>query len=78
MISISHLLCNSVGPGDHLRYERKTNPLWRYNLFAIIHGCSRDICQEISDKVSRETGLTYYVLLYSTKEFRKTRVKYLV
>lgn len=59
-------------------YERKTNPLWRYNLFAMIHGRSREICQEIGDKVSRQTGLTDYVLLYSTKEFKKTRVKYLV
>ena len=59
-------------------YERKTNPLWRYNLFAVIHGCSREVCQEIADKVSRETGLKDYALLYSTKEFKKTRVKYLV
>ncbi len=59
-------------------YERKTNQLWQYNLFAMIHGHSREICQEIADTVSRNTGLTEYVLLYSTKEFKKTRVKYLV
>lgn len=59
-------------------YERKTNPLWQYNLFAMIHGHSREICQEIADTVSRNTGLTEYVLLYSTKEFKKTRIKYLV
>ncbi|MFC1943230.1 Lrp/AsnC family transcriptional regulator [Chloroflexota bacterium] len=59
-------------------YERKTNPLWRYNLFAMTHGHSREACQEIADKVSRETGLMDYVLLFSTKEFKKTRVKYLV
>ncbi len=59
-------------------YERKTNPLWRYNLFAMIHGHSKEACQDIADKVSRETGLTDKVLLYSTKEFKKTRIKYLV
>jgi DNA-binding Lrp family transcriptional regulator len=59
-------------------YERKTNPLWRYNLFAMIHGHTKDACQEIADKVSTKTGLTDYVLLFSTKEFKKTRVKYLV
>ncbi len=59
-------------------YERKTNPLWQYNLFAMIHGHSREVCQEVADKVSRETGLMDYVLLYSTKEFKKMRVKYLV
>ncbi len=59
-------------------YERKTNPLWQYNLFAMIHGHSKEACREIADKVSRETGLTDYVRLFSTREFKKTRVKYLV
>jgi DNA-binding Lrp family transcriptional regulator len=59
-------------------YERKTNPLWHYNLFAMIHGHIREQCQEIADKVSAEIGLTDYVLLYSTKEFKKTRVIYQV
>ena len=59
-------------------YERKTNPLWWYNLFAMIHGRTREACQEIANKVSSETGLMDYVLLFSTKEFKKVRVKYLV
>lgn len=59
-------------------YERKTNPLWRYNLFAMIHGRSRKICHELAEEISRETGLSGFVLLYSTKEFKKTRVSYLV
>jgi len=59
-------------------YERKTNPLWRYNLFAVIHGHTREACQEIASKVAGETGLMDYVLLFSTKEFKKVRVKYLV
>jgi DNA-binding Lrp family transcriptional regulator len=59
-------------------YERETNQHWQYNLFAMIHGRSRERCQEIAEKVARETGLTDYALLYSIKEFKKTRVKYLV
>ncbi len=59
-------------------YERKTNPLWQYNIFAMIHGRSREVCREIAERISRETGLTDYAMLYSTKEFKKTRVKYLV
>ena len=59
-------------------YERKINKLWRYNLFAMIHGRSREVCCEIAEKISRETGLMDYTLLYSTKEFKKTRVRYLI
>lgn len=59
-------------------YERETNQFWHYNLFAMIHGRSRGICQGIADKISRETGLTDYVSLYSAKEFKKTRIKYQV
>jgi DNA-binding Lrp family transcriptional regulator len=59
-------------------YERKTNRYWRYNLFVMIHGRSREVCRDVAERISRETGLTDYALLYSTKEFKKTRVKYLV
>ena len=57
-------------------YERKTNPLWRYNLFAMIHGRTKEACREIAGKVSAETGLTDYVMLFSTRELKKTRIKY--
>ncbi len=59
-------------------YERKTNPRWPYNLFAMIHGHTQEACRDIADKVSAETGLSDYVMLFSTRELKKTRVKYLV
>ncbi len=59
-------------------YERKTGPLWPYNLFAMIHGHTREDCQVIADNVSQETGLNEYILLFSVKEFKKARVKYLL
>ncbi len=59
-------------------YERRTNPEWHYNLFAMIHGHSREQCQEIADKVSAMTGLSDYTLLFSTREFKKTRIIYQV
>lgn len=59
-------------------YERQTNPLWKYNLFAMIHGQAEEECRKIADKVAAETGLTDYMLLFSTRELKKTRVKYLV
>jgi len=59
-------------------YERKTNQYWPYNLFAMIHGRSREQCKNVVEKVSSETDLTEYVMLYSVKEIKKTRTKYLV
>ena len=57
-------------------YERRINSLWKYNLFAMIHGHTREECQQIADKVSAEMGLTDGILLFSTREFKKTRLKY--
>ncbi len=59
-------------------YERKTNSLWNYNLFAMIHERTREACREIAHTVSAETGLGDYVILFSTREVKKTRIKYLV
>ncbi|HEX78306.1 MAG TPA: Lrp/AsnC family transcriptional regulator [Dehalococcoidia bacterium] len=59
-------------------YERQTSPLWPYNLFAMIHGHSPGACREVADKVSRETGLDECQLLFSVKEFKKARVRYMV
>ncbi|MFC2001911.1 hypothetical protein ACFLUZ_05365 [Chloroflexota bacterium] len=59
-------------------YERETNLLWKYNLFAMIHGYTREECVEIADSVFAQTELTDYVVLFSTKEIKKTRVRYQV
>ena len=61
-------------------YQRKTSSLWPYNLFAMIHAHTKEACWAVADKVYREAGLNEsgYILLFSTKEFKKVRVKYLV
>ena len=59
-------------------YERETNPLWKYNLFAMIHGHTKKECVEIADTVSAQTGLADYTILFSTKELKKTRIIYQV
>ncbi len=59
-------------------YERKTNPHWQYNLFAMVHGNTKEVCEKMISDVSKRIGLVNYILLFSTKEFKKVRVKYLV
>jgi len=59
-------------------YERKTSETWQHNLFAMVHGFSREECQETVARVADETGLKDYLVLFSTQEFKKTRIKYQV
>lgn len=59
-------------------YERKTNPRWHYNLFAMIHGRTREECQKLVSEISQTIAISDYVMLFSTKEFKKTRIIYQV
>lgn len=61
-------------------YERQTNSIWPYNLFAMIHGDSKETCRAIADKICSDIGLdrNTLILLFSTKELKKTRIRYTV
>jgi siroheme decarboxylase len=58
-------------------YERVTNQRWPYNVFAMIHSKTREQCREIARGVTSELDLSENVVLFSTREFKKTRVRYL-
>lgn len=57
-------------------YQRPTYPDWPYNLFSMVHGKSRDACEAVFRQLSEETGLREYRVLFSTDEFKKSRVRY--
>jgi DNA-binding Lrp family transcriptional regulator len=57
-------------------YLRPTYPDWPYSIFTMVHGQKAEDCQEIINAISRATGITEYALLYSTKEYKKVRLKY--
>lgn len=59
-------------------YERATDSRWHYNLFAMIHSHTPEVCREIAAKISGDADLKDYVQLFSTREFKKVRLKYLV
>ncbi|MDI6814503.1 MAG: AsnC family transcriptional regulator [Dehalococcoidales bacterium] len=59
-------------------YQRRTTHLWPYNLFGVIHSRSREDCKGIVARISQKTSLDKYVVLFSSREFKKARVKYLV
>ena len=59
-------------------YERPTFPDWPYTHFTMIHATSRPGCEEVATEISSSTGIDDYTVLYSTREYKKTRVRYFV
>lgn len=57
-------------------YLRPTYEDWPYNIFTMVHGRNVEEVEEILSLMSKETGITKRAVLYSTKEYKKTRVKY--
>ena len=59
-------------------YERPTFPDWPYTHFTMVHATSTEGCEEIEREISEATGITERLLLYSSREYKKTRVRYFV
>lgn len=59
-------------------YERPTFPDWPYSHFSMVHATSREQCEEIGQELAAMTGIEDRLLLYSTREYKKTRVRYFV
>jgi DNA-binding Lrp family transcriptional regulator len=59
-------------------YERETNRLWHYNVFAMLHSQSKAACLRVIEKISADTGISDYTTLLSLREFKKTRIRYSV
>ena len=57
-------------------YRRPSYPDWPYNLFTMVHGRSKDECEETLDAIGQATGLDKPLALYSSREFKKVRVRY--
>ncbi len=57
-------------------YERETNKLWHYNMFAMVHSQSKAACLSVIEKICGDIDISDYVALFSTREFKKTRILY--
>ena len=57
-------------------YSRATSPDWPYNFYTMIHAQTREGCASIAAKLSLESAVTEYILLFSTKEWKKTSMRY--
>ncbi|MBN1374535.1 MAG: hypothetical protein JXA01_00110 [Dehalococcoidia bacterium] len=59
-------------------YERAINPSWRYNFYVMVHANTKNACLDIIKKIHNDSGVNDFVVLFSVKEFKKTRIKYSV
>jgi siroheme decarboxylase len=57
-------------------YSRNTFPGFPYNLYAMLHGPDKQTVDSIIKNLSEQTGITEYLSLNSTREFKKTRLRY--
>ncbi len=57
-------------------YRRPKYDDWAYNIFTMVHGKSKEECEEILSEIAKETGITDRSALYSTQEYKKVRVVY--
>lgn len=57
-------------------YERPRFEGFPYNLYTMIHGRSREECEQTARAISQQTGVTDYELLYTTSEFKKSSPVY--
>lgn len=57
-------------------YERVSKPAWKYNFFSMIHGKSTDEVEAVVAEIVKEAGLREHEILYSSREFKKRRIRY--
>jgi DNA-binding Lrp family transcriptional regulator len=57
-------------------YQRPIYEDWPYALFSMVHGRSVEECEAILATMAEESGLSDFASLYSTREYKKTRVRY--
>jgi DNA-binding Lrp family transcriptional regulator len=57
-------------------YQRPTYPDWPYSVFTMAHGRSKEECDAILDTIAADTGVEERRTLYSSTEFKKTRLRY--
>ena len=57
-------------------YRRPTYPDWEFNLFSMIHARSFDSAEKIAKEISNIIRIYNYKILFSSREFKKERVKY--
>jgi len=57
-------------------YARNVIEGFPYTLYSMTHGPDREACLAIAERLSTETGIEDYAVLFSQREFKKQRLRY--
>ena len=57
-------------------YRRPVYPDWQFNLFSMVHARTIEAAEKIAMQMSESIGIKDYRILFSSREFKKERVKY--
>jgi DNA-binding Lrp family transcriptional regulator len=57
-------------------YQRPTYADWRFSVFTMAHGRSKEECDAVLDSIAESTGIVDRATLYSSTEFKKIRLLY--
>lgn len=57
-------------------YQRETREGWPYTLYTMVHGQSRGECEAAVRELAQAAGVEEYLVLFSTREFKKTSMAY--
>lgn len=59
-------------------YQRPAYPDWPYTVFSMIHCRTREEAAETAKTIQSQIGINEYRILFSEREFKKSRVEYFV
>lgn len=57
-------------------YQRPRRQDWPYTIFTVLHGQNHDDCKKTAAELAAATGIKEYKLLFSTRELKKSSMKY--
>jgi siroheme decarboxylase len=59
-------------------YQRPVYPDWPYSVFSMVHCKSIEEAQDMAKQIQKQVDVDEYKILFSSREFKKTRVEYFV
>jgi len=59
-------------------YQRPVYPDWPYSVFSMVHCKSIADAEEMAKQIQKQVDVNDYKILFSSREFKKTRVEYFV